>query len=294
MPETDLHIAERLKKLLPPLTPEERKQLKENIESDGKVLDKILFWHDGQRNVVCDGMHRWEIVRGTEIPYTTGELKFADYEAAEIWILDHQLGRRNLLKPADIRKVRGELYNRIKRQDGGHGDQIAGDQNDTPPLTAAEKVAEKAGVSTATVKRDGARVAVMEKLTKAAQAIADKATEAEVKALAKLDEGSQDMVARAVRTGQAKSVKEAMKLTGAKPPATAKVGGSGGGGNAAPKKNSREFWFKQWERSIGPLVRLVNSIAENIGEKHSTRHVSVKKALETATQEMICWMGVKK
>ena len=71
MTETDLLFAERLRKLLPPLTPEERQQLKENIESDGRVRDPILFWHDGNRNVVIDGMHRWDIVRGTPIPYRT-------------------------------------------------------------------------------------------------------------------------------------------------------------------------------------------------------------------------------
>ncbi len=119
MTETDLHIAERLRKLLPPPTPEERQQLKENIESDGRVRDPILFWHDGKRNVVIDGMHRWDIVRGTPIPYRTERMHFDNYEEAEVWILNHQLGRRNLLNPTEIRNVRGELYNRLKTTHGG-------------------------------------------------------------------------------------------------------------------------------------------------------------------------------
>lgn len=221
--ETDLHISERLRKLLPPLTTDEKKQLKENIEADGKVRDVILYWHDGTKNVVTDGMHRWEIVRGTDTPYETEEMYFESYEDAELWILNHQLGRRNLLKPSDVRKLRGELYNRLKRKDGGHGNQRSGYQNDTPIETAAEVVATKSGVSPITVKRDGARVEAIEKLTKSARTISDKATDAEIKLLAKLSEPEQDTVARAVRTGQAKSVKEAVSKAGiAKPGKTIK------------------------------------------------------------------------
>jgi hypothetical protein len=223
----DLHISERLQKLLPPLADEELAQLRENIEKDGRVREAILFWYDGTQNVIVDGMHRWEIVNGTDIPYETEAAHFADYKAAEIWILNHQLGRRNLLKPAEIRKVRGELYNRLKRADKGHGLQGtpsrgAECQNEPPPpsqVEAAEEVAAKAGVSKSTVKRDGARVEALGRLTKAAQQVAARATDAEVKALAKLDQAAQDQVARAVRTGQAKTVKEALKLTGAKAPA---------------------------------------------------------------------------
>jgi hypothetical protein len=284
----DLHISERLRKLLPPLTTEEKKGLKENILSDGKVLDKLLYWHDGERNVVIDGMNRWELVRGTDTPYETQQLQFKGYEEAEIWILDHQLGRRNLLNPSDIRKVRGELYNRIKRQDKGHGDQVAGRQNVGPVASAAQKVAEKSGVSARTVERDGARIDAVAKLTKSAQLIADKATDAEVKVLEKLDSGAQELVARAVRTGQAKTVKEALKLTGVKPPEPETSHGK------PLKKNSRAFWYKQWTHSIGPLCRLVDKIANDVNEKHGQRHKSVKDNLEAATQEMIDWMGVQR
>lgn len=297
MPETDLHISERLRKLLPSLTSEERKQLKANIESDGRVQDKILWWNDGERNVVCDGMHRWEIVRGTDIPYETSEMHFTDYEEVEIWILNHQLGRRNLLKPSDIRKIVGELYNRLKSQRGGdHTAQSerAKGQNDTLVSTsggkAAAELAEKAGVSASTVKRHGARVEAESKLSKAAQFAAEKLTDADVKILAKLDFGTQDQVARHLRTGQAKTVKEAMKLSGFKPPEASKPDKP----KTPPKKYDRSFWYKQWNTSIGPLCRLVDKIGTEVGEIHGARHKAVKAALETATQNMIDWMGVKR
>jgi hypothetical protein len=66
------------------------------------------------------------------------------------------------------------------------------------------------------------------------------------------------------------------------------------GNGKPPKKYDRSFWYKQWNTSIGPLCRLVEKIADNVGEKHGARHKGVKESLESATQNMIEWMGVKR
>ncbi len=220
----DLHIADRLRKLLPGLTPEERQRLKANIEDDGLLIDPIAYWYVGKRNVVVDGMHRWEIVRGTDIPYRTQLMFFASYEEAELWILNHQLGRRNLLDPAAIRKIRGELYNRLKTPQGGdHVSQEAKGQIDPLLGVAAAKVARKAGVSASTVKRDGARVEALAGLTKPAQKAAEKASDKDIKALSRMSEADQNSVARAVRVGQSPTVGAAIRATGAKPEKAAKA-----------------------------------------------------------------------
>jgi hypothetical protein len=284
MAELELHISKRLQALLPPLTDEERAQLKANIKADRRVIDPLLYWNDGTRNVVVEGMHRWEIIRGTDIPFRAEPLEFASYEEVEIWILDHALGKRNLLAPAAIRKIRGDLYNRLKRKDGGHGDQKSEYQNDTPIGSAAQKVAEKAGVSPATIKRDGARVEAISALTKPAQAIADKATDKEIRALGKLSAGDQTTVARAVRTGQAASVSEAIKQTGAKP------GKEAAKPTKPPKQYPRSHWLKQWNQAIGPVVRLVDKIAGEIGEKRDPHHEAVQDRLNEATEEMEAWL----
>ena len=217
MTETDLHIAERLRKLLPPLTPEEQQQLKENIESDGRVRDPILYWHDGKRNVVIDGMHRWDIVKGTPIPFRTEQMHFANYEEAEVWILNHQLGRRNLLNPTAIRKIRGELYNRLKASHGGdRKSEKSKCQFETLIGDAATEVAEKTGVSRSTIIRDGDRVKTLENLTKSARNVAENSSDKDVKSLAKLSASDQYAVARAVRVGQACTIPDAIKLISAK------------------------------------------------------------------------------
>lgn len=255
----DLHISQRLKDLLPALSKEERQQLKANIEEDGEVTDVIQFWNDGKQNVVMDGMNRWELIRGKDIPYTTKELFFDSYEDAELWILNHQLGRRNLMDPKEVRTLRGKMYNKLKRKDGGHGDQKSEGQNDPPILNSAQIVAEKAGVSEKTVKRDGARVDAIDGMTKAAKVIASKASDSEVKALAKLDPGQQDVVARAVRTGQAATVKEAMSQAGVKPKSPPKSS------KGKEKASAASLVDSLVKKHVGQIARGLTTIAEANG-----------------------------
>jgi len=61
-----------------------------------------------------------------------------------------------------------------------------------------------------------------------------------------------------------------------------------------PKQYDRSYWFKQWEHSIGPLVRLVDKIAHGVGEAKSQSHKTVQDHLGVATEEMMEWMGMKK
>ncbi|MFZ2253531.1 MAG: hypothetical protein WAW13_05210 [Minisyncoccia bacterium] len=228
MVEIDLRISKRLAALLPPLTDEEKEQLKANIKADGRVTDPILYWNDGKQNIVVDGMHRFDIARRDSIPYHNEPIEIGKtYEDVEVWILNRQLGRRNLLSPAAQRKLVGELYNRLKGCRGGdHKSEESKSQIDTLIADAAETVAKKAGVSPATVKRDGARV---EALAKCAPSIqkgialgAFKVADADLKTLAKLTPEDQQAVALVLRKGQAQTVKTAMEKAGVKPPAKKK------------------------------------------------------------------------
>ena len=60
-----------------------------------------------------------------------------------------------------------------------------------------------------------------------------------------------------------------------------------------PKKLDREAYYQQWNEAIGPLVRLVDKIAEGLGERHDPRQVAIQDRLNEATEEMMAWMGVK-
>lgn len=288
----DLHISERLHQLLPPLTKEEKEQLKANIAADGQVFSPILYWHDGERNLIVDGMHRWPLVRGTDIPYTTEEMEFETIEDVELWILEHQLGSRNLLKPAAIRKLRGQLYNRLKGRQGHNlrSEERKKYQNDTSCADAAKRLAKQTGVSTATIKRDGAREEAQEALntlTKAAQFISADMSDKDVKHLASLSPPDQDAVARAIRTGQATTLAQAAKLSGVKAPKRHRA-------SKKPKRQlDRSGWYKQFDKSISPIVKLVDQIAREVNEMHGKHHRKVKDLMNQIGDTMAEWMQVE-
>jgi hypothetical protein len=293
MADHELHISTKLKKLLPPLTAEEKKQLEANIVQDGRVIDPILWWYDGKKRHVIDGMHRLPIARKHNLPYPDDRIDGLDsIEDVEIWILDHALGQRNLMAPAAVRKTRGQLYNRLKGKQGGdHKSQESKCQNDTLIGGAAAEVSRKAGVSEATVKRDGKRVEALEKCSEVIQKAVEKGpakySDADLNALAKMPTGDQATVATAIRKGRAKSVKEAMKLDGIKVPAAKPSK------RKPPKRLDRKAYYRQWEQAIGPLLRLIDKIATGVDEKHGASHDTVHDHLNAATDAMAEWMGVK-
>lgn len=61
-----------------------------------------------------------------------------------------------------------------------------------------------------------------------------------------------------------------------------------------PKTYDRDFWYRQWNQSIGPLVRLVDKIAHGVGEVNLASHRCILGHLEVATEEMSTWMKVQK
>lgn len=261
MVEQDLCIDERF--ILRELTPDELEQLRKNIAAEGRVRDAIIYWHDGSRNVIIDGINRWRLVKGTTIPYRTEPMMFKCFEQAKLWALNNQLGRRNCDGP-ELRNMRGEMYQLEK----GLGE------------AAAKKVAGTTGVSERTIRRDGARVEKLRSLTHAAQKIATDATDREIGALASMSEGDQNIVARQVRTGQTtlgEAIKDRPTQKKEAPPLL--------------KKYERAHWLKQWHTQIGHTVRLVDKIAEAVGEARSASHVEVQRILELATKEMMAWMG---
>ncbi len=57
------------------------------------------------------------------------------------------------------------------------------------------------------------------------------------------------------------------------------------------KRFDGSYWFRQWERAIAPVVRLVDKIAHDVGESGCESQKLVQDHLEVATEEMHEWMG---
>ena len=65
-------------------------------------------------------------------------------------------------------------------------------------------------------------------------------------------------------------------------------------GAEPPKNLDRSGYLKEWDRAIGPLVRLVDKIAKGVGESKCEHHKTVQEHLNIATEEMMEWLKPKK
>ena len=86
------------KAIIPPLLAEEREQLESNLLTSRKCRDAIILW-DG---VIIDGHNRFELCMKHGIEFKIEEMPFSSREEARLWIIENQLGRRNLTDAARI------------------------------------------------------------------------------------------------------------------------------------------------------------------------------------------------
>lgn len=161
----ELKIDPELKDLLPPLTNEEYKQLEKNIVENG--FDRnfpIMEWHD----YIADGHNRYSICKKHNIDPVIGTLAYDTKEEVMEWMLDIQLGRRNLSpiqRIAVAEKYRPIYEKQAKKNQGARNDlkpnftvnlpQSSNKQERNP--TTDKKLSDIAGVSEKTY-RMGAKV----------------------------------------------------------------------------------------------------------------------------------------
>jgi len=91
-----MHVTPRIdpafKCLIPPLSDGEYRQLEQNILSCRKCRGAIILW-DG---IIIDGHNRFYICVKHGIEFEVKEMSFESREDAKLWIVENQLGRRNL------------------------------------------------------------------------------------------------------------------------------------------------------------------------------------------------------
>ena len=86
-----MEIREDFKNLIRPLSEEEYKRLEISCMCEG-IRDPLVLWGD----VLIDGHNRYEIAQKHNLEYKTVNHKFPDDNAAKVWIIQNQIGRRNL------------------------------------------------------------------------------------------------------------------------------------------------------------------------------------------------------
>jgi len=155
----DITIDKEFAAMIPPLSPEERQQLEENIVEHGGARDPLVVWNEKNATILLDGHNRYEICTRHELPFDIHEMKLKGRDEAADWMDRNQLGRRNL-HPDAFTLLLGRRYNRAKKAvpnpegAGGKSGKIVGGQNVHQQKTA-EKLAKEHGVDEKTVRRAG-------------------------------------------------------------------------------------------------------------------------------------------
>ena len=162
----ELKIDPELRDLLPPLTSEEYKKLEKNIVDNG--FDEnfpIMEW----QGFIVDGHNRYDICKKHHIEPIIGTLAYKTKEEVMEWMLDIQLGRRNLspIQKIAITEKYRPIYEKQAKKNKQNAMMIARQNNENNKneqfsqissttvdsknkIDVRAKLAETAGVSTDT------------------------------------------------------------------------------------------------------------------------------------------------
>ena len=169
-------IDEEFRAHCPPLTETERQMLRQDIERTG-LLSPLIVWNHESKTILVDGHNRYEILQELERldELQTTELVFGTRENALNWIINNQLGRRNL-SPDAAALLRGKLYTaqRIPVKErlaalktlnpSGRATDPTGNSCQLASKDPAAGIAENTGVSARTVRNDAKFAEAVEKL----------------------------------------------------------------------------------------------------------------------------------
>lgn len=249
MPQTDfaVDIDPEFAALCGPLSIAERAQLEANVVAHG-CLDPLIVW--ANHDILLDGHNRLEICTRFDIQFKTKALRFETREEALNWVINNQLGRRNIT-PEQASYLRGKRYIAEK---AGHG----GDRKSTPQtddLKTSERLAQELKVSSATIERDADFAEAIDTI---AENLGDdakrkllsgdvKASKADVLKLAACAPKEQRAAINSVENGKADSLKAAMPS------------------GPTPHEEAQQDPARRWSASLHKLYVLLNSTRDNGG-----------------------------
>ena len=112
-----IKVRDALKRYITPLTGDEFNQLEANILEEG-CRDPLIVWKNGNEFILLDGHNRYRICKKHHIHFEVEEKSFNDEETARLWMINNQLGRRNL-NAYQLSYYRGLKYLEEKKQKEG-------------------------------------------------------------------------------------------------------------------------------------------------------------------------------
>lgn len=145
-------IDSEFQSLIPPLSDDEYERLEKSILSEG-VRNPIITWN----GTIIDGHNRYHICEEHGIKCPQRERDFPSREAAKIWIIENQFGRRNL-SPYDrsVLALKLEpLYaeEAKRRMMAGKADPVQNSSQGSETGKTIDKLANLAGTSRDTIRK---------------------------------------------------------------------------------------------------------------------------------------------
>lgn len=217
-PQPKVVVDKEFAGLIPASSADELSQLEANILREG-CIDALVVWDCGTKLVLLDGHQRRAICKKHGLGHRFKRLEFATRQEARNWIINHQLGRRNISE--EQRKyLLGQLWRDAPKAAGGRpADKTSAMVAEvSEPENTAKTIADAHGVSERTVHNAAA-------FADAIDAIGDKAPElkaailsgdapasaADLERLADAPKRTVQRVAKVAAKGDAKATKAAIK-----------------------------------------------------------------------------------
>ena len=210
----------RFETLLPLLSTEESDKLEAGILADRVVRDPIVVWND----VIVDGHNRHRIATHYGIPFSIVKKSFEDEDSACVWIIENQIGKRNLTDEQRSFQ-RGELYKLRKKKEGApEGNRNAEKQlpqnevvvSGKTSSETAQQIAKEQNVSKATIERDAAFHTTVTNIANNTGRtvndildLASKTSKQNIGRISKMEPEQQKAVVAKLATGETKSVADA-------------------------------------------------------------------------------------
>ena len=148
-------IDSEFQSLIPPLSDDEYQRLEKSIVSEG-VREPIITWN----GTIIDGHNRYRICEEHGIAFRQVEHDFPSREAAKIWIIENQFGRRNLSKyDRSVLALQleplyaAEAKRRQATSTGGAHPQLSQKSDEAAPARTDEQLAKLAGTSRDTIRK---------------------------------------------------------------------------------------------------------------------------------------------
>lgn len=143
-------VSKELSEFIVGLSKEEFSQLEANLIAEGCHEPLIIWQKENNQYLLIDGHNRYKICQKHNIPFKTRKVSFDDLNQARAWMIDNQMGRRNLT-PDQLSYYRGLKYLTFRKEKGGYENVKSKGKS---LQTTAELLSDKFSISESTIKRD--------------------------------------------------------------------------------------------------------------------------------------------